>query len=64
MKSKPKDNQSPAAIGYWLNHNQSHDFLSELLHFLYLSLPLAPVCGALLTTSGLVLPNSNRFLIK
>lgn len=41
MESKFKDNQSQAATGYWLDHNQSHNFLSELLHFPYLSLSLS-----------------------
>ena len=33
MKSKLKDSKSQAAIGYWLDHNRSLNFLSELLHF-------------------------------
>ena len=43
---------------------KSQTRLSDYAHFSIKFLLLAPVSGALLTTCGLALPDSNRFLLK
>lgn len=40
------------------------NFLTLLGPFLYKSLPQDPICGALLTASGLALPSSNSSLLR
>lgn len=56
MKLKPKD-KSP--LGFQLE--PINNFLTLLFLFSIKVSPRAPVSGALLTTSGLVLPDWNQF---